>query len=97
MISDIVAGSENWPILLPAQKLEMDRELEYTSELNSLGPVTHIRLNIYPDGGVSTFAFVWEDYRLIVSGFFNFTSSQLSPSPPLSITRKSLTAPSAKL
>ncbi len=51
--SDIVATSENWPVLLPAQKLEMDRELEYTSELNSLGPVTHIRLNIYPDGGVS--------------------------------------------
>lgn len=51
--SDVVTGSKNWPVLLPAQKLKMDRELEYTSELNSLGPVTHVRLNIYPDGGVS--------------------------------------------
>ena len=50
---EIVAASETWPVLLPPQKLEMDLEHEYTSEFNSLGPITHIRLNIYPDGGVS--------------------------------------------
>jgi len=45
--------SEQWPILLPAQKLEMDREHHFSHEINDLGIVSHIRLNIYPDGGVS--------------------------------------------
>ena len=31
----------------------MDQQHEFTEELYELGPVTHIRLNIFPDGGVS--------------------------------------------
>lgn len=42
-----------WSELLPSQKLTMDAIHEYRDELNSLGPITHIRLNIFPDGGVS--------------------------------------------
>jgi len=49
---DIVQDSESWPELLAEQKLEMDREHHFT-ELNKIGPVSHIRLNIFPDGGVS--------------------------------------------
>lgn len=48
----IAQDSINWPELLPEQKLEMDREHNFT-ELNDIGPVSHIRLNIFPDGGVS--------------------------------------------
>jgi allantoicase len=41
-----------WPVLLPEQKLSMDALHTFT-DLASLGPVTHVRLNIFPDGGVS--------------------------------------------
>jgi allantoicase len=30
-----------------------DKEHFFDDELVDLGPVTHVRLNIYPDGGVS--------------------------------------------
>jgi len=39
--------------VLAQVKLEADREHEFTAQLADLGPVTHARLNIYPDGGVS--------------------------------------------
>jgi allantoicase len=31
----------------------MDHEHSYESELTNFGPITHIRFNIFPDGGVS--------------------------------------------
>ncbi len=49
----IVEQSENWQELLPEQKLEMDSEHHFTDQIKSLGAVSHIRLNIFPDGGVS--------------------------------------------
>jgi len=45
--------SRDWPFLLPESKLEMDRQQRFDSELADIGPVSHIRLSIYPDGGVS--------------------------------------------
>jgi allantoicase len=42
-----------WPALLGEQKLQMDKQHFFESELAALGPVTHVRFNIYPDGGVS--------------------------------------------
>ena len=42
-----------WQTLLPEQKLEMDALHTYTTEIAALGPVTHVRFNIFPDGGVS--------------------------------------------
>lgn len=44
--------SEKWEILLPESKLEMDKEHVFTLPQASQ-PVTHVRLNIIPDGGVS--------------------------------------------
>ncbi|QTF58235.1 allantoicase [Stutzerimonas frequens] len=49
----LVTQSLFWRELLPPQKTEMDREHLYTSELNDLGLITHVRLNVFPDGGVS--------------------------------------------
>ena len=44
--------SENWAVLLPACKLEMDTSNEFSTELQDVGVVSHIRLNVFPDGGV---------------------------------------------
>ncbi len=48
-----IAAAEHWPVLLPERKLEADREHAFRDGLADLGPVTHVRLNIIPDGGVS--------------------------------------------
>jgi allantoicase len=50
---DIEAESESWTELLPEQKLEMDRQHLFSDEILDIGTITHIRLNIFPDGGVS--------------------------------------------
>jgi len=42
-----------WQELLPRTKLEADTRLNFEEELKPLGPVTHVRLNIFPDGGVA--------------------------------------------
>jgi allantoicase len=46
-------GSADWHELLPQTKLKAHRRHFFTRELQSTRPVTHVRLNIYPDGGVS--------------------------------------------
>lgn len=42
-----------WKELLPSQKLERCREHFFEAEVCDLGVVSHVRLNIFPDGGVS--------------------------------------------
>jgi len=42
-----------WATLLPEQKLQMDTVQIFTDEITELGAITHIRFNIFPDGGVS--------------------------------------------
>lgn len=42
-----------WKELLPSQKLEMHQEHEFAEQINNIGPITHLRLNIFPDGGIS--------------------------------------------
>lgn len=50
----IVTSAMFWPELLPPVKLSADAIHEFgDGDLATLGPVTHVRLNIYPDGGVS--------------------------------------------
>jgi allantoicase len=45
--------SDAWQTMLPESKLEMDKQHFFESELNALGPVSHVRMSIFPDGGVS--------------------------------------------
>ena len=45
--------SVGWPDLLPRRKLNMDTEHEFAQEIIDLGPVSHVRLSIFPDGGIS--------------------------------------------
>lgn len=49
----LVTQSMFWPVLLPEQKLSMDAVHVFDKQLADLGPITHVRLNILPDGGVS--------------------------------------------
>ena len=42
-----------WQPLLPEAKLEMDKQHTFSSELLSPGVVSHVRMSIYPDGGIS--------------------------------------------
>jgi allantoicase len=39
--------------LLPQVKLKADQEHYFEKEIINRGPFTHVRLNIFPDGGVS--------------------------------------------
>lgn len=52
-IDSLAQQSLAWPELLPNQKLSMDSVHRFSSQLGAIGPVSHIRLSIFPDGGVS--------------------------------------------
>ena len=51
--SSLVTQSMFWPVLLPEQKLNMDLQHDFAAEIAKLGPISHIRYNMHPDGGTS--------------------------------------------
>ena len=50
---DAVIKNGDWQTLLPQQKLSADSEHEFVKEINNHNAITHVRLNIFPDGGIS--------------------------------------------
>ena len=50
---DLIQSSENWDFILDETKLIADKIHKYEINSNSKTEATHIKLNIYPDGGVS--------------------------------------------
>lgn len=42
-----------WVTILPQSKLQADHEHYFEKEIVSHGPVSHVRLSIFPDGGIS--------------------------------------------
>jgi allantoicase len=42
-----------WNELLPMSKMQAHTKHLFADELKDLGPITHVRFNIFPDGGVS--------------------------------------------
>lgn len=50
---ELAAQAESWPVLLPEVKLQPDHVHTFQDEVADLGPIRFVRLNIYPDGGVS--------------------------------------------
>lgn len=42
-----------WPELLPEQKLQMDHQHHYRGQILPHAPISHVRFDIFPDGGVS--------------------------------------------
>ena len=49
-----------WQELLPPQSLKMNEQHFFEELIIDLGPLTHVRINIYPDGGLSRVRF-WGD------------------------------------
>ena len=45
--------SQNWSSLLPQVKLQAHHEHFFEGEIKNEGPYTHVRLSIFPDGGIS--------------------------------------------
>ena len=45
--------SDRWGTLLPEVRLQMDQQHYFESELQEAGSVSHVRMSIYPDGGIS--------------------------------------------
>jgi allantoicase len=52
-IAALGAASEQWATLLPEQKLRADLQHRFKAEVAKLGLVSHVRMNIFPDGGIS--------------------------------------------
>lgn len=50
---ETVITDGNWQPLLPQQKLSADNEHKFVDEIISHNAFTHVRLNIFPDGGIS--------------------------------------------
>jgi allantoicase len=50
---DASNDSPKWQTLLPVAKLKMDQQHYFDEALEKIGPVSHVRMSIYPDGGVS--------------------------------------------
>lgn len=44
---------EAWSVILPETKMQPHTRHFFRDELNGRGPFTHLRLNVFPDGGVS--------------------------------------------
>ena len=49
----MINNKVEWKTILPAQKLSADHEHEFAKEINHADTVSHVRLNIFPDGGIS--------------------------------------------
>ena len=45
-------AKEAWQVLLPETKLEPDRQHDFDT-LAELGTVSHVRVSVFPDGGIS--------------------------------------------
>jgi allantoicase len=52
---EVLANPEKvaWKPILPESKLQADHQHYFEKELKDAGPATHVKLNIYPDGGIS--------------------------------------------
>jgi allantoicase len=49
----LISRSMYWPEMMPVHQLEMDCKNHFELEADAVGPVSHVRFNIFPDGGVS--------------------------------------------
>ena len=51
--ADLSSQSLYWPVLLSAQPMRADHVHSFAAEVQDLGPVSHVRVNLHPDGGLS--------------------------------------------
>ena len=50
---DDIKGASDWAEILPQVALGPDQLHIFEAQLRTTGDVTHVRLDIYPDGGVA--------------------------------------------
>ena len=50
---DLSSSDLKWTEIIPKVKLQADHEHFFENQISNPGPFTHIRLNIFPDGGIS--------------------------------------------
>jgi allantoicase len=50
---DFNSADISWATILPRVKLQADQEHVFEKEIHEAGPFSHVRLNIFPDGGIS--------------------------------------------
>ena len=50
---EIAADAPFWKEILPPQELGRDQVHEFEEELLESSVISHVRLDIYPDGGIS--------------------------------------------
>jgi allantoicase len=50
---EVTNNSPEWQTLLPESKLKMDQQHYFDTALEDIGAVSHVRVSIYPDGGIS--------------------------------------------
>ena len=50
---DMLSEKIHWTTILPQSKLKADYEHFFENEIANHGPFTHVRLTIFPDGGIS--------------------------------------------
>jgi len=53
LTDDLTSSSTRWSEILPKTKLQAHTQHFFEQELSSIDRCTHIRLNIFPDGGIS--------------------------------------------
>ncbi|HEU5167140.1 MAG TPA: allantoicase [Chitinophagaceae bacterium] len=51
--NSVIENKAEWKTILPQQKLSADSEHNYRNEIVKHETISHVRLNIFPDGGVS--------------------------------------------
>jgi allantoicase len=51
--SDLASECMYWPVLLEPQLLKADCVHSFRTELRSIGVVSHVRVNMHPDGGLN--------------------------------------------
>jgi allantoicase len=51
--ADLSSQGPAWPLLLELRHLQADSVHRFSAELRDLGPISHVRVNIHPDGGLS--------------------------------------------
>ena len=51
--NSVIENKADWKTILPQQKLSADSEHEFKKEISKHETISHVRLNIFPDGGVS--------------------------------------------
>lgn len=52
-LNTVKSASENWDVVLNKVKLQADKQHYFKHEIIDAGLITHIRINIFPDGGLS--------------------------------------------